>query len=290
MKQDQQGHKETDPRSSESQVPVKKPILERILDTADTLPTWLRFIVVFAVLLVIVVLSGQAVQSSLVPLLYLLVAVGFAGYLWVEHRMQKLKDIRDKQDTATRVFTLPQLDEQLWLDTVIKYLGACQSASVYLRYFRDPDYGDDERLSGKQDKIRRIMMLFSRLLLDHKERFILIGFRKISWMDNPKRWLVQQMLQTRPDISEAEARAVVDSHVVVIHDEPAANSSTIYLLDNRYLFYNRVSGEIGNERKTYHAEDLSNSILPVLLKRGLCNFLEGATPESSEYDKEIIDR
>jgi hypothetical protein len=190
---------------------------------------------------------------------------------------------------SDRVFTLPQLDEQLWLDTVIKYLGACQSASVYLRYFRDPDYGDDERLSGIRDKIRKIMILFSRLLLDHKERFILIGFSKRAWMDNPKHWLVQQMLQTRPDISEAEARAVVDSHIVVIHDEPVANSSTIYLLDNRYLFYNRVSGEIGNERKTYHAEDLSNSILPALLKRGLCDFLGGTTPESSEYDKKIID-
>jgi len=174
------------------------------------------------------------------------------------------------------IFTLPQLDEQLWLDNVIKYLGNCQSASVYLRFFREPDVNDDDRLDNKQDKITQIMILFYKLLLDHKEGFILIGFRKRHWMDNPKRWLVQQMMQSGQGVSEAEVRAVVDSHVIVIHDEEAPNRSTIYLIDNRYLFYNRVSGGIGDERKTYHAEDLSNSILPTLLRRGFGTLLEGA--------------
>ncbi len=249
-------------------------LLNRVMDIALSLPIWLRFVVVFAVLLVIIMLSGKVIQRSLVPLLYLLLIMGSAGYIWLE-----LKGKRFSHEEEATSLVMPEIDEQRWLDLVIEHLKNCQEASVYLRYFRDPDQGEDQRLRGKRDKVIDIMTRFSQLLLDHKDAFFLIAFRKKSWTDDPKRWLVQKMREIRPDFTEAEAITTVDNRVLVINDEPGPNSSTIYLLDNRYLFYNRISGEMGSERKQYHAEDLANSIMPSLLMRGLEYLFEYHKPE-----------
>jgi hypothetical protein len=116
------------------------------------------------------------------------------------------------------------------------------------------------------------MTIFSHLLVDHADRFLLVAFRKRSWTDDPKQWLTHKMREIRPDISEAKARSMVDDHVLVIHDEPQPNSSTIYLLDDRYLFFNRVIGDIGTEKKKYHAQDFTNSIMPSLIRHGLEGF------------------
>jgi hypothetical protein len=177
-------------------------------------------------------------------------------------------------EVVSRIFTQAELDEQQWLDTLINRLTYCQKATVYLRYFREPDTGDDQRLQGKQEKIKMIMTIFSKLLIDQKENFKLIGFRNRHWADDPIKWLVLKMQGLQTNLSEKEARAIVDSCVLVIHREPLQNSSTIYLIDDRYLFYNRVSGELVNEKKTYHADDLINSMLPAMLNRGLCDFFD----------------
>jgi hypothetical protein len=219
----------------------------------------LRFVVVFGVLLVLVVLSGRAVQPNLVPFMYLLLAAGFAGYVWLEARQRAAPPP-------------PELDESDWLSEVTRHLMDCGSARVYIRYFRDPESGKDERLENKREKVHEIMMRFSHLLINHEDRFFLIGFRKKAWLDDPKAWLVKNMMKVRPDLLESSATDVVDKHVLVIHDEPQPNSSTIYLIDDRLLFFNRVTLINGIEKKTYHAEDLSNSIMPLLIKRGFDEF------------------
>src|SRR5262245_7680380 len=48
-----------------------------------------------------------------------------------------------------QVFTKHDLGEEQWLNSLIEQLKTCQSATVYLRYFRDPDLGSDQRLHGK---------------------------------------------------------------------------------------------------------------------------------------------
>jgi len=187
--------------------------------------------------------------------LYLLLILGSGGYVWLESRRQVLGPPTE-------------LDEGEWLDEVGRRLADCGAARVYVRYFRDPDHGDDERLSGKRDKIKAIMTRFCYLLLDHEASFSLIAFRKRSWTDDPKAWLVHKMREAKPDLSEAELKATVDKRVLVIHDEPQPNASTIYLIDDRFLLFNRVTWEGGTEKKTYHAQDLSHSIMPFLIKRG----------------------
>ncbi|OHB65408.1 MAG: hypothetical protein A2Y76_10645 [Planctomycetes bacterium RBG_13_60_9] len=253
---------------------VATSILHRVLQTTDSLPVWLRFVAVFAILLVVVVLSGKAVQAGLVPLLYLLLLIGAGGYLVLEFRHGKIE--RD-----SKVLEAPRdLSEDDWLELVIRRLTDCQAAYIYLRYFRDPDHGEDERLHNKRDKVREIMTMFSRLLLDHGDRFLLVAFRKRSWTDDPKQWLTHQIREIRPDISETKARSMVDDHVLVIHDEPQPNSSTIYLLDDRYLLFNRVTGDIGTENKKYHAQDFANSVMPALIRHGLEGLFRNGRSES----------
>jgi hypothetical protein len=164
---------------------------------------------------------------------------------------------------------LEEVDESTWLDAVVTRLSQCQEADIYLRYFRDPDADSDPRLEKKRDQVRLIMSQFARLLLDNSERVWIVAYRKKSWSDDPLSWLVRQMRATCDHVSETQVRDIVARRVRVINSEPTQNSSTIYLLDRRYLFYNRVTGGIGAEVKTYHIQDLSDSVLPTLLSTGL---------------------
>jgi len=174
--------------------------------------------------------------------------------------------LKERKERPSLRFT--EVDESEWLNMLIKYLEECQYAKIYLRYFRSPDCQEEERLNNKREEIRRLMDRFVHLMIEDYEEFLLIGFRKNTWNDNPEVWLVNKMLEIKPSLKESEAKSIVESHVRIIHREPEANSSTIYLLDNRYLFYNRVVGEIGQDRKKYYVADLSNSIIPYLIKNG----------------------
>ena len=62
-------------------------VLHRALETAEGLPPLLRFVIVFAVLIVVVALSGRAVPDNLVFLLYILAIGGAGAYLWYELRL-----------------------------------------------------------------------------------------------------------------------------------------------------------------------------------------------------------
>lgn len=238
-------------------------VLTPIIETARTLPVWLRFIVVFAVLLVVVVLSGHAVQPGLVPLLYILLLMGSIGFLLVEIRRNSLPGAEPS--------------EKAWLNKITDRLRDCQTACIYLRYFRDPDVTDDVRLRDKQRQVRALMTEFSRMLLNCDSGFLLVGYRKKSWTDDPKKWLVNEMMKIKPDIDENTAKTVVDTHVIVIYEEPQPNSSTVYLINDRYLFFNRVSGEIGREAKQYHIHDYNNSLIPLLIKDGLTKCFHAST-------------
>jgi hypothetical protein len=246
----------------------EKSVLSAVLSTAQTLPEWLRFIVVFAVLLVVVVLSGKAVQPSLAPLLYILFLIGSLGYVLVETR-------RPRTSRA-------ELSEKEWLDQIVSRLTDCKTAYIYLRYFRDPDFANDQRLRAKQGQLHALMMEFSQMLLNNQSGFLLVGFRKNSWTDDPKGWLVREMRRIKPDITENAAKTIVEAHVLVIHEEPQPNSSTVYLVNDRYLFFNRVSGELGAEAKQYHMHDYSNSLIPLLIRRGLAEIFENSHSTSRQ--------
>ena len=107
-------------------------------------------------------------------------------------------------------------------------------------------------------------------VVNHKENFMLIGYRDRSWEheDDPKQWLIDNVTRTRPSLKDA-AEQMVNEHVLVIHKQPQQNSSTIYLIDDRFLFFNRVVfEENGAEKKTYYVQDLDSSIVRLLVKRG----------------------
>ncbi|MEE8586305.1 MAG: SUMF1/EgtB/PvdO family nonheme iron enzyme, partial [Acidobacteriota bacterium] len=63
-------------------------ILKLALKAAEKLPPPLRFVIVFLVLIVVIILSGRVVQTELIPLIYLLVMLGAGLYVWMEIRLR----------------------------------------------------------------------------------------------------------------------------------------------------------------------------------------------------------
>lgn len=196
------------------------------------------------------------------------------GAAWWFFRREQPKSDGDMAGQDSHPFGRTKLDEDQWLISVVTYLRDCQTATAYLRYYREPDYAGDDRLENKRQRIREIMTQFADLLVNHSDRVRIVAFRKKLWTDDPNSWLVKRIIATGR--SRSDAVALVNNRVSIINEEPIPNSSTIYLLDNRYLFYNRVAGELGSEVKTYHAQDLSNSVLPTLIARGLAGIARGA--------------
>ena len=76
--------------SPESGVPSI--LADALLKAMDGLPPIFRFILAFAILIVLVILLRAVIPPEIMPLFYLLPALGLAGYLALEFRLLKAKE------------------------------------------------------------------------------------------------------------------------------------------------------------------------------------------------------
>lgn len=135
-----------------------------------------------------------------------------------------------------------------WFSIINEKLKDCGYARIYLRNFNHPDDFRDEHREALMKIIRTI-----------KEKIQAKSDMQIlSYKPNGEKagddWLEKEL----------GGRENINSHVRIRKTQPMANSSSMYLFDDRFIVFNKINNRIA----TYHVEKHSNSILFELIKRG----------------------
>jgi hypothetical protein len=142
----------------------------------------------------------------------------------------------------------PRVSSTEWFSTINEKLKDCGYARIYLRNFNHPDDFRDEHKEVLLSIIRTI-----------KEKIrTKSDIQILSYKPNGER--------SGDDWLEAELgeRENIKSHVKILRTQPMANSSSMYLFDDRFVVFNKIDDGI----TAYHVEKHSNSILFELIKRG----------------------
>lgn len=127
-----------------------------------------------------------------------------------------------------------------WFELISENLENCGSARIYLRKFDHPDDFQQEH----RDALMRIITTIKEKISNGND------IKIISFNESNNRtgfdWIKAQLPES----------ILLDKKVKIIQQQPSANSSSLYLFDNRLTIFNKRS----NKKTRYYYEDLSNSI------------------------------
>lgn len=144
------------------------------------------------------------------------------------------------------------LNSNEWMNEIADKLEDCGSANIYLRRFDHPDNFKNEH----REVLLKIMEKI-KTKIDNGSDLKVIAYVPDSTSKSGKDWL----------IAHTKNKQNIDNCIIVINSQPTANSSSIYIFDDRTSLYNKIyDGKI-----TYHSENFSTSIIHELMSRGFSN-------------------
>jgi len=140
------------------------------------------------------------------------------------------------------------LSSKEWFSLVEQKLNDCTSARIYLRRFDHPDNFRDEH--------REVLMKMMKTI---KARVAAgADIRIISYNDNGDKTGLEWLA------SELNGIAAVKNHVKIVATQPATNTSSMYLFDDKSIVFNRRLGK----STQYYLESHAGSILFEFAKEG----------------------
>lgn len=143
--------------------------------------------------------------------------------------------------------TSESIGSDRWFYEIASRLSDCGYARLYLRRFDHPDNFRSEH----RDALMKIMAAIKEKL-ESEADIKIISFNPTSEKSGVD-WL-------RSELKGEEWR----SAITICKKQPVANTSSVYLFDDKYLVFNKKT----NEKVTYHAENLSSSIVHEMLRLG----------------------
>jgi hypothetical protein len=153
------------------------------------------------------------------------IAIGLAVYAF-----QKWLQSRDRACLSSRE----------WFSLVNQKLNDCTSARIYLRKF---DHPDNFREEHKVILMQMMNTIKSRVAAG-------ADIKIISYNDNGDKTGLEWL------ISELKERTAVDSCIKIVQTQIAANSSSMYLFDDKSIVFNRRAGK----SMQYYCESHTGSI------------------------------
>lgn len=164
-----------------------------------------------------------------------------------------------------------ELQSDEWFKLIVELLDDSSSAKIYLREFKHPD----EFKETHRSDLLKIMKVFAKKIVEHNDHFRIVAYRRSDSKDkNPIEWLKHE-IATSYGINKVGK--LVNKCVTVINSQPAENASTLYLIDNAFLFYNRLSDD---HQMKYYKVDISRSIIPYFFDLGFASFFNSMSRKS----------
>ena len=161
-----------------------------------------------------------------------------------------------------------ELTSEEWFKSLGHLLDNSTQAKVYLREFEHPD----DFKENHREELLRIMRLFVRMMIEHSDGFRIIAYRPIdSTKKEPVEWITQEIARS---LDSERTTEVVEKCLAIINSQPAPNSSTVYIIDNVFVVFNRL---FENGQRRYYRLDLSYSVLPLFLDVGFTEYFKGTT-------------
>ena len=157
-----------------------------------------------------------------------------------------------------KVDTPASLASNDWFKRIADKLEDCGSAHIYLRKFDHPDNFNKEH----REALLRIMQAFKKKL-SGGAAVTIIAYHPDPSEQSGLDWLRASGVPQR----------VLEHSVIVRTSQPNANSSSVYVFDDRTSFYNKKD----NEKTIYKEESFSSSIVHDLILRGFANLIGDRT-------------
>lgn len=158
---------------------------------------------------------------------------------------------------------MDELRSDEWFRHIVELLDDASNAKIYLRDFRHPDEFKDAHRSD----LLKIMKIFAKKIAEHGDNLQIIAYRECETKNkNPVEWLKHELVNA---YGISKANKLIKKCVTLINSQPTSNSSTVYLIDNSILLYNRLSDD---HKIRYYRVDVSRSIIPYLFNLGFAEF------------------
>jgi len=145
------------------------------------------------------------------------------------------------------------LSSSEWLLRIERKLRDCGSAQIYLRKFDHPDNFKAEH----RDILIKIMKTIKGKI-DGGAQITIIAYHP-----NPNE-------KSGADWLRGSGTHTPNGSIIIRTSQPATNSTSIYIFDDRTCFYNKA----GSDGMIYKEENFSSSILYDLINRGYSNLRE----------------
>lgn len=136
-----------------------------------------------------------------------------------------------------------------WFSEIVRQMADCTAAKIYLRGFAHPDqFRDDHR----RDLLKFMQLLRARI--SNGARIEIVAYHHQTNFKSGLDWLKSELGNDFPGAS----------NIRIIKNQPAANSSSMYLFDSGVMLYNeRRSGAY-----SYHNQNLSGTVVQHFLDLG----------------------
>ena len=176
------------------------------------------------------------------------VVVSFLSLIIISLRSRQRNDISSKE----------------WFKYILRLLPDCADAKIYLREFKHPDeFGERHR-----DELMQLMEIFALKIVESPDRFHIISYLPHNNSKNPIDWLRSE-ISSKHGVEDADN--LLKKCITIINKQPAANSSTVYMIDESNLLYNHI---IHDKKMKYFNANLSRSIIPFFYNKGFSAFLD----------------
>ena len=155
------------------------------------------------------------------------------------------------------------MKSEAWFKIVSDALSDCSHATIYLRDFSHPEQFKEIH----REQLTRIMKMFAEKIVEQSENFHIIAFRSPHLHDkDPLGWIKAEILE-RSEIEDADE--LISKCIRIIDRQPTANSTTVYMIDNSILLYNRKNED--NELQ-YYRHEVGRTVIPFFFNAGLLSF------------------
>jgi hypothetical protein len=158
------------------------------------------------------------------------------------------------------------MKEDVWFKAIVAHLEDASTATIYLRHFQHPDDFRPEHRQALLD----IMNCFVKNIIEHPETFRIVAYREThATGKDPREWIRSELHQRGVRLNPDE---LLERCVRVIHRQPGANSSTVYVIDDNVILYTYVPAR---DRAQLFSLDLARSLLPKFISSGIDNLFRG---------------
>jgi hypothetical protein len=193
--------------------------------------------------------SAQKIRADYAPLTAIFAFIALILVLWTYRKSE----------------SEVELSSEVWFNNIVKSLDDATQARIYLRSFSHPD---DFRENHKQELLK-IMNLFVQKIIDYPDSMRIIAHQPSGAEGrDPMQWLKERIAER---CGREQAEKLLSQCLKIITSQPIGNSSTVYIIDNSILLYNRSEE---NNKMKYYKVDLNRSIVTFFLEFGFSKYYE----------------